>query len=435
MKALLPEWVIPVVPKGVSYRNCAVVVDSESGTIKALVKASELGELYPGIETLDLPERVLLPGLVDAHTHQMMLPLRGLANDQPLEKWLFERILPTESKVMDPPFIEEVMCVSFGEQLLLGTTTTSCFSLDPLPYVEKHPEHAGPRLVTGPSFYNSEGPTSAFWEKMPAFNHPLVAKSVCTHSAYLCSDEILRSALDVSQRHGFAHQIHMHETPSDKSIKRLHEKNLLHDRMVAGHCVHLDEEEMDMLAECGVSVAHCPDSNFMLGSGLADVVAMRKHGINVAIGTDAPGASHNLSMLTSMRLAAYIGKVKYGSDALTAHDVIYMATMGGAKAFKMEDEIGSIEVGKQADLVAIDLSPLSCQPVYNPASSVVYSDGARVESVWLSGKQVVKEGQLICRDHSNAVSVIKKWTDRVREVVSFEIDNAPVEFSETEQFK
>jgi 5-methylthioadenosine/S-adenosylhomocysteine deaminase len=397
------RWIIPVVPAGRVYDDYTLAVDQ--GAIVALLPQKEAGEHYRAHRTVRLDEHVLLPGLVNAHGHAAMSLLRGFADDKPLDVWLNTHIWPAEKKWVGADFVRDGTELAIAEMLKSGTT---CFS-DMYFFSEEIVQTAeAARMRCQISFPILDFPTAwgagpqdyldkglALEEKMRS--HPLVSVGFGPHAPYTVSDRWLEKIAELAQHRNMTMQIHLHETAGEveesmrqhrmRPIQRVQNLGLLTPHTQCVHMTQIDESDIALLRERGAHVIHCPESNLKLASGFCPVDRLQQAGINVALGTDGAASNNDLDMFGEMKMAALLAKTVSGNAAaLDAHAALRMATLNGAKALGIDELVGSLEVGKRADIAAVSLGDLELQPVYNPASHLVYASvGHRVTHVWVDG--------------------------------------------------
>lgn len=363
----------------------------------------------------ELDHHVLLPGLINAHTHCPMALMRGFADDLPLQPWLEERIWPTEARVMSEGFVRAGARLGIAEMLLSGTTcfTDMYFFAD---CVAEAADAAGIRAQLAAPVFDFPtawgvdagdyiGKATRLHDQYRHHEHI----SVCfgPHAPYTVSDAPLRKLAMLAEELDVGIHMHIHENAQEISdalartglrpLMRLKQLDLLGPRLQAVHLTQLLPAEIELLAETGVHAVHCPASNLKLASGFTPVKDLLAAGVNVALGTDGAASNNNLDMLAELRLAALLQKGLSGdASTLPALQALQLATLNGARMLGMEEQLGSLESGKLADLIALDLDHLSCQPVYDPVSTVVYSGSRQqVSHSWIHGKPVVADGKLL----------------------------------------
>jgi len=369
---------------------------------------------FSGYNRVDLPEHVLIPGLVNAHTHAAMSLMRGLADDLPLMRWLQEHIWPAETKHVSPRFVRDGTALACAEMLRGGITCFNDMYFFPESSLEAALE-AGMRVALGlividfPSAYASD-PDDYLRKGLAlrdrASEQPLVSFCFAPHAPYTVSDPTFRHVATLAAELDLPVHLHVHETEHEiersvaehgvRPLERLRRLGLVDSNLIAVHSVHLEQGEIELLAHHGCSVAHCPSSNLKLASGFAPIEALRKAGVNICLGTDGAASNNRLDLLTEMRTAALLAKaVARDAEALPAHAALRAATLGGARALGLAGRIGSIEPGKRADLTAIALRAPELAPCYDPVSQLVYAAGREhVTHVWVDGALQVRDGEL-----------------------------------------
>jgi len=421
------RWIVPVEPAGAVLENHAVAVLGDR--IDALLPAAEIDARYPGADVVDLADHVLIPGLVNAHTHAAMTLMRGLADDRPLLRWLTEHIWPAETRHVSAEFVTDGTLLACAEMLRAGIT---CFN-DMYFFPEAALEAAlqaemraalGMIVVEFPSAYASD--PDDYLQKGLALRdryreHPLLSFCLAPHAPYTVSDATFRKVATMLGELDVPLHIHLHETEDEierslaehgvRPIERMRRLGLLGPGLMAVHGVHLQADEIELLARHGSSVVHCPSSNLKLASGFAPVAQLLAAGVNVALGTDGAASNNRLDLMQEMRLAALLAKaVARDAEAMPAHRALRCATLGGAIALGLERRIGSIAAGKLADLVAVRLLGPELAPCFDPVSHLVYAAGREhVTDVWVAGKQQVKGRELLNPLLSSLDTRYKLW--------------------------
>ena len=427
---LHPSWVIPVVPRGAVWVDHSVVVNGNK--IEAVLPRSEARRI-DAAEHIELEGQVLLPGMVNAHGHAAMSLLRGYADDQPLMTWLNDHIWPTETRFVSETFVRDGVDLAIADLLLGGTTTFSDQYFFPDVAAEQA-ARAGIRAQM--VFPVIDVPTA--WAQTPAEylekgmalyhqyrHHELVEIGFGPHSNYTVSEETLKQVVTYASELDAVIQIHLHETQGEvlMSVENIGERPLdqlarigmLSPRTQCVHMAALGDSDIETVARYGAHVVHCPRSNMKLASGICPVQKLLDRGINVALGTDGAASNNRLSMLNEMQTAALLAKLdQLEPTALSAIDALEMATLGGAKALGMEDRCGSIEIGKRADLIALDMSRPATLPMHNPISQVVYAtSGGELTWSWVDGKPLVSEGELTTLDHADLRTRAANWQTKL----------------------
>jgi 5-methylthioadenosine/S-adenosylhomocysteine deaminase len=398
------RWIVPVVPSNTLLEHHAIVIDVDE--IVAICPVAEALEQYQANETIKLDRHVLMPGLINLHTHAAMTLMRGLADGLALKPWLEEHIWPAEAKLVSPEYVFDGTVLAAAEMLSGGVSTFNDMYFFPEAVAEASIK-MGMRVNLGlvvmefPSQYANDADgyiKNGLDARDYLRDEPLVSFSFAPHAPYTVSDATFQRIATLANQVNIGVHTHLHETKDElkqseanhglRPLSRLANMNLLGPTVTFAHCVHLDEVEMRLLAEHGCSIAHCPSSNLKLASGIAPINQYIKHGINVGLGTDGAASNNRLDIFTEMRLAALLAKVSSGdATAIPAHTAIEMATINGAKALGLDDKIGSIEKGKLADLTAISFRDIEMQPCFDPISHLVYvAEREHVSHVWVGGE-------------------------------------------------
>ncbi|MDY0050021.1 MAG: TRZ/ATZ family hydrolase [Halothiobacillaceae bacterium] len=428
------RWVIPVEPADrVLEHHCLRL---KGDLIAEILPSAEARIRYPQLPATELPTHTLIPGLVNAHTHAAMNLLRGIADDLPLHTWLAEHIWPAEGRWLSAEFVRDGTRLAVAEMLRGGITCFSDMYFFPEIAAEVALE-AGIRAVLGLVVIDfptpwADGPDQALEKGLSLHaalhNHPLIGFTLAPHAPYSVSDAPLMRIRVLADQLGLPIHMHIHETAQEvaealantgeRPLARLDRLGLISPELIAVHVTQLEAAEIDRLAETGVSVTHCPESNLKLASGFCPVARLRKAGINVALGTDGAASNNDLDLFGEMRTAALLAKGVAGdATAIPAAEALRMATLGGALALGMGERIGSLEVGKQADLVAVDLGLLEThQPVYHPVSHLVYAASRhQISDVWVAGKRLL-HGRVLTRMNESALfDIAAKWQERLTE--------------------
>src|SRR5690625_396095 len=402
-----PRWLVPVQPAGEVLEEHALAI--HQGRIAGVLPRAEAATAWEAGETLELPDHALLPGLINAHTHSAMSLMRGLADDLPLMTWLEEHIWPVESQFVSPRFVEDGTRLAIAEMLRGGTTCFQDMYFFP-DVTARIAAESGIRACIGLILLDSPTQWAAnateYLDKGRAVhddyrNHPLISTAFAPHAPYTVSDEPLKRMRTIADELGVPVHMHVHETAFEikealksggqRPLARLHDLGLLTPDFMAVHMTQLEDDEIELCAHTGASVIHCPESNLKLASGFCPVAKLHEAGVNVALGTDGAASNNDLDMFGELRTAALLGKAVTGdASAIPAADALEMATLGGARALGMEDETGSLEGGKWADLCAVDLSRTEAQPIYNVISQLVYTTSReQVSDVWAAGRHVL----------------------------------------------
>ena len=428
---LSPKWLIPVVPREVCLENHSIVINQSR--ILDILPTDAISSRYEATKHIKLENHALIPGLINTHTHAAMSLMRGLADDKALMDWLHNYIWPTEEKWVDEKFIEDGVELAIAEMLLSGTTCFNDMYFFP-DVMARTADRLGMRAVTGLIVLDFPTQWAAnadeYLDKgMALFDElrhvELVTAALAPHAPYTVSDQPLDKVRMLSDELDLPVHIHLHETNHEiehslenygkRPIARLQELNLLGPNLLAVHLTHLLDEEIDLLAEHGISAVHCPQSNMKLASGFCPLSKLLEKGINVGLGTDGAASNNDLDMMEEMRTAALLAKaVSKNPESLPAHQALELATLGGARGLGLADVTGSLEVGKWADITAVDLSHPACQPVYDPVSQLVYTASRQqVSDVWVAGKQLVEKRELTQQDQSDCLRRARGWQQKI----------------------
>lgn len=429
---IYPRWLVPVIPMGTVLENHALAVDR--GRIVAVLPAGEARERFAARETEVLETHLLMPGLVNLHCHAAMSLLRGIADDLPLMNWLSEHIWPAEARHVSPRFVHDGTLIASAEMLRGGVT---CFNdMYFFPEAAAEAIHtAGIRAALGltvlefPGAYANDA--DAYFTKGLAAYGALRDSSRLTfcmapHAPYSVSDKSFERVSALAGGLGLPLHVHVHETRDEISqgleqhgvrpLERLRRLGLVGPKLIAVHAVHLEAQEIALLAKCGASVAHCPTSNLKHGSGIAPLAALLEAGVNVGLGTDGAASNGRFDLFEEMRLAALLAKGSTErASAVDAHRALAMATIHGAQALGLGDRIGSLESGKAADLCAVDFGALRLSPCYDPVSHLVYAvSGEQVSHVWVDGQARVRNGVFAGLDENALMGLAAAWQEKIR---------------------
>ena len=426
------RWIIPAEPYGLVLENHAIAIDK--GVIQAVLPASEISRQFSPVEHIVLPQHVLIPGLINLHTHAAMALMRGLADDLPLKEWLNDHIWPAEIKHVNEDFVLDGTNLACIEMLRGGTT---CFN--DMYFFPK--ESAKAMLASGmrgaigmltidfPTAYAND--PEDYLAKGLAMrdeyrHHSLLSFCFAPHAPYTVSDKTLTSVLTYAEQLDLPIHMRLHETEAEikhslenfgmRPIARLQRLGLLSPGLIGVNMIHLTEEEIELTGNQGCNVAHCPSSNLKLANGYSPVSALLRQGVNVGLGTDGAASNNRLDMFEEMRLTALLAKGQSNrADELPAYQALQMATLNGAKALGLGDRIGSLVKGKMADITAVDFSAPELSPCYDPVSHLVYSAGREhVSHVWVDGKILVKEGRLTTLNEQEILAKALFWEDRIK---------------------
>ncbi|MFN8851320.1 MAG: TRZ/ATZ family hydrolase [Inhella sp.] len=429
---LLPRWLLTLKAGEPVQTGQAVLLEGER--IAAVGAAADLMAQHPNATRVELPEHVLMPGLINSHTHSAMSLLRGVADDLGLMDWLNNHIWPLEKQWVSHEWTRLGSLFSAAEALRGGVTTLNDMYFFPEAMAEAALQ-AGIRAAvsinvidfptgyaSGPDDYIAKG--VAAYEKYKG--ERLLQFTSSPHAPYTVSDETFVKLRQLSERHDMVMHCHIHETMDEvnggvqqhgvRPLARLEKLGLMNERMIAVHMVHLTDDEIAMLAKNKVHIAHNASSNLKLASGIARVADLDAAGVNVALGTDGAASNNRQDMFEEIRQAALLAKGSSGQPTvLNARRALEMATIGGAKALGREADLGSIEVGKLADVIAVDLSAPECRPVYHPDAQLVYvAAREHVSDVWVQGERVLKQRQLTRFNLSQVLAEVEETVAKMK---------------------
>lgn len=426
------RWVIPVAPAAAVLPAHSVAV--AHGRIAAIVPTATWRQHVVANTEIDCRHHALLPGLVNTHTHAAMSLFRGMADDLPLMSWLQDHIWPAEARWLDRDFVHDGTRLAAYEMLRGGTTCFNDMYMFPDAAAAAASE-LGIRAVVGmivigfPTAWAQD--TREYLRKGQAVHdryreHPFIHTAFAPHAPYTVDDAALSRIAVLAEELDVPVHMHVHETAQEvtdavaqtgmRPLARLERLGLLSPRLLAVHMTQLTPDEIGRLARAGVSVAHCPESNLKLASGMTPLADLLAAGVNCALGTDGSASNNDLDMLTEMRFAALLAKaVSHDARAVPAATALQMATLNGARALGLDQEIGSIALGKQADLIAIDFRDPRLCPVYDPVSQIVYAAHRdNVREVWVAGRHVVQDGELAHVDVRQLLANAIRWGDSIR---------------------
>lgn len=425
------RWVVPLAPDDRILDHHSLAI--KDGCILELLASDAAREKYlPGSEH-HLPSHVLIPGLINAHTHAAMSLLRGLADDMPLMRWLNEHIWPAEGRWVGDEFVADGTRLAVAEMLRGGITCFNDMYFFP-DVAGRVAVAAGIRAVVGLIMIDFPSAWAADTEEYlhrglqvhdQYRNDSLITTAFAPHAPYSVSDQPLERIRILADELDIPIHMHVHESRDEvrqglsrygtRPLQRLSELGLIAPGLVAVHMTQLEEQELERFADSGASVVHCPESNLKLASGFCPAARLVEAGVNVALGTDGAASNNDLDMFGEMRTAALLGKGVAGdASALPAIDVLRMATLNGARALGIDDRTGSLEVGKAADMVAVEMNEIESQPLYNPVSQLVYASGRdKVTDAWVAGRQVLKKRQLTTLDEGEILARTAEWQQKI----------------------
>lgn len=425
-----PKYIVPIVPRDQVLSEHSIVV--RHGVISAIMPSPE-ARLLLADNHIDLPHQALMPGLINCHGHSAMTLLRGYADDYPLMTWLQNHIWPAESEFVSEAFVQDGTDLAMAELLQSGTTTFSDMYFYP-DVTAARAERAGMRAQI--AFPVMDIPTAWATDAKSYLAKGLALRdqyrhaerieiAFGPHSNYTVSEPTLSRVATLAHELDAAIQIHLHETKhevlmsveniGERPIDQLSRIGLLGPRTQCVHMTALGDQDIDTIIANGAHVVHCPRSNMKLASGICPTQKLLDRGVNVALGTDGAASNNRLNMLSELQCAALLAKV--GSEdatALSAMDALEMATLRGARALGYEQLIGSIEIGKRADLIAIDMSSPAMQPVHNVISQLVYAtNGSEVTHSWVDGRPLLQDRKLTTIDVDVVGTRAAHWRDQL----------------------
>ncbi len=409
-----------------------VVIDD--GRIIDILPQNQTQERYQSDDNQRLDTHCVMPGLINNHGHSAMTLFRGLADDLPLMQWLNDHIWPAEQQFVGDKFVEAGSALAIAEMLRGGTTCFSDMYFFPeatARVVDESGIRASLGMVVIEFPTNWAQDVNEYLHKGQAMydqyrHHPLLSFNYAPHAPYTVADSTLERIIVNAEELDVPIQMHIHETAAevDDSIKnlgmrplaRLKDIGLLSPRLIAVHMTQLTEEELVACSENGVHIVHCPESNLKLASGFARVADMHAHNINVSLGTDGAASNNDLDMFAEMHQAALLAKGVAGDPSvIPAYQALKMATINAAQALGLDNEIGSLETGKAADMIAVDLSEVETQPYYDLTSQLVYATGRdKVTDLWVSGRQLLKHRQLTTMNLDHVLADARQWSNQIR---------------------
>jgi 5-methylthioadenosine/S-adenosylhomocysteine deaminase len=426
-----PSWVVPIVPHGVVLEDYSVIL--RDGKISAIVPRPEAQNLSAE-HVFELPGRALMPGLINCHGHAAMSLLRGYADDLPLMPWLENHVWPAEAAHVSEQFVADGTELAITEMLRAGTTTFSDMYFFP-DACAATAHRIGMRCqITFPIFdfptawaQNADEYISKGLALRDEFKQrDLISVAFGPHAPYTVSPENLAKVATLAAELDAVIHIHLHETTGEvlqaveehgkRPLDSLYELGLIGLRTQCVHMTDLGAQDIALLARSGAHVIHCPQSNMKLASGTCPVTKLKDAGVNVALGTDSAASNNDLNLFGEMQAAALLAKLTSGdATSISASEALAMATINGARAMGLEQQIGSIETGKLADLIAVDLRGPETQPVYNPLSQLVYAcNGSQVSHSWIGGRLLMEERKLLTSDSDDLSQRVEKWRQKIQ---------------------
>jgi len=427
------KWLIPIVPRGQALEDQAIIIKDK--IIHDLCSIHDSESLFQAEQVIKLPDHAVIPGLVNAHGHSPMALLRGVADDIPLKEWLEEKIWPLEERLVDRAFVYEGASLAIAEMITSGTT---CFA-----DMYFFPDEVAKAALNARMRVQLASPVLDFptcWAQdadeyiLKATqlhdryrDNEFVTTAFGPHAPYTVSDESLCKVATLAEELDVPIHIHVHETLEEveeavktegrRPLQRLKDLGLISPRLNCIHVTQLLTEEIKILSHHGANVIHCPESNMKLASGFCPVSALMEQSVNVGLGTDGGASNNDLDMFSEIRSAALLAKAASGNATnIPAHQALEMATINGAKALGLDNIIGSLEIGKKADIAAISLDSFNSIPINNPVSTLVYAvNASQVSHVWCAGQSLLTEGKLVTLDETKIRRSALNWRQKIAE--------------------
>ncbi len=421
------RWVIPIEPRDSTLTDHAVAV--HQGRILAVLPAQAALERFAPRQLIDRPRHVLLPGLVNAHTHAAMALLRGAAESSSFEHWLTRQVWPLERRWIDAEYVRDGTQLAIADMLTSGTTCFADMHLFPEVVAQtastlRIRACIGLPVLDAPTLW--AGSADECLDKGLQLHDeyrddPLITTVLAPYATWALGDESLSRVRRNADELELPMTMHVNETRAhaagngEPALARLERLGLLSPLLTAIHMVHLDAADLERYARGGGSVVHCPQSNLKLGNGVCPVPALKAHGINLALGTDGAASNNDMSLLDEMRSAALLASGLFpDATQISAHDWLRSATLNGARALGMGELIGSLVPGKWADMCCVDLGRAHTQPVYDPAAQLLFAASRdQVSDVWVAGRALLRTGQLTQMDLPDVLNRAERWRDRI----------------------
>ncbi|MBT4213685.1 MAG: TRZ/ATZ family hydrolase [Porticoccaceae bacterium] len=425
------KWIIPIVPENQTLTDCAIAIDN--GKIIGLLPQAEAARRFSAGKVQDLDHHIVMPGLVNSHGHAAMSLLRGYADDLPLRSWLENHIWPAEAKFLSEEFVRDGTRLSIAEMIRSGTT---CFAdmyfFDEA--IATEVRNSGVRSQI--SFTVLDFPTP-YGKNADDYIHrglalrdnckdqPLIKIACAPHAPYSVSDRALGILATYANELDMAIHIHCHESASEiteslqaydcRPLERLEKLGLLLPQTQLVHMTQITEDDIALVRDHNCHIMHCPQSNLKLANGFCPVVKFIENEVNVALGTDSAASNNTLDLFSEIKSASLLAKaVSRDAASLDAHAALRMATINGAKALAWDNEIGSLELGKQADIIAVKIDSISQQPLYNPASQLVYTNsGSQVSHSWVAGKMLLENRKLCTINERSLIQTTEQWRKKI----------------------
>jgi 5-methylthioadenosine/S-adenosylhomocysteine deaminase len=425
------RWIIPVEPENVVLEHHSIAI--VQGKIVAILPTVTAEQHYQAAQVRYLSQHLLIPGLINAHTHAAMSLMRGLADDLPLMEWLQQHIWPLEQKWVGVELVKDGTDLAIAEMLRSGTTCFNDMYFFPEITAQQAMLHGirasiGLIVIDFPTAWANHA--EQYLQKGLDLhgqlqNEALITTPFAPHAPYTVADSAFKQVINAADLLNLPIHIHIHETSheveqqlkltGERPLQRLHTLGLVNSRLIAVHATQLTSAEIQLLADAKAHIVHCPESNLKLASGFCPVTDCLAAGINIALGTDGAASNNDLDMLGEMRTAALLAKGLSGqANVVDAMTVLKMATLNGAKALGIADRCGSLVVNKAADMVAIEMDQLETLPIYHPISHLVYACSRhQITDVWVNGKLMLNQRHLTTFDESDLKRRVLKWQQRL----------------------
>ena len=426
------KWILPVTENDKLFENHCLVIDD--GRICDILPSQQAKEIYTAKVENNYTQHLLMPGLINAHTHSAMNLFRGMSNDLALNDWLNHHIWPAEEKWVCDEFVKDGSELAIAEMLRAGTTCFNDMYFFP-EVTARSARDIGIRACIGlividfPSAWanNANEYIDKGLELRDHFrSDSLIHTPFAPHAPFTVSDDALKRIRVLADEMDLPIHMHIHETAYEieqslkqygqRPLARLNELGLVSPNLMAVHFTQATDDEIALLAASGSHVVHCPESNLKLASGFCPVTKLMDAGINVALGTDSAASNNDLSMFGEMHTASLLAKgVSQDATALNAMQTIKLATINGAKALGLDEQTGSLEIGKYADVIAIDFSSIELNPVYDPVANLVYNTNReQVTDVWVAGKHLLKDRELTTLNEEELLHKCQLWNDKIK---------------------
>ena len=425
------RWLITIEQDGEVLHHHTLAIQNDN--IAAIAPTADVTH-WTADEVITLDEHALMPGFVNLHGHSAMTLLRGYADDLALMDWLQNHIWPAEGKHVSHDFVRDGSMIGMAEMIRSGTTTINDMYFYHSAVAEAGQKAAmrtfvGASILEFPTNYAQNADeyiSRAMAERESYLNDPLITFTLAPHAPYTVSDDTFRKVVATSEKHNMLVHCHIHETADEvnnsvkehgkRPLARLNNLGMLNDKLIGAHMVHLNDEEIALVARLNIAIAHNPSSNMKLASGIAPIQKLLDAGVTVGIGTDGAASNNKLDMFAETRSAALLAKVgTLNPIAVPAATALRMATLEGAKALHIADQIGSLKVGKRADLIAIDMGSLETAPIFDVISHIVYTAGREhVSHSWINGRCVMRERTLATLDETALKATASEWRERIQ---------------------